>query len=281
MFRETSKILVTYGNYTLANWERLGGVAVAEKNGVDVYRALYKGLWICFLIFSRALGGGYVNFGVFALYGDPALADAMAVCFRLVMAIGVEQIIAFPKVARAYFGLMEILCTNHPKELARLDHPVFVRIIQSLQEGLQSHEVWMSSQSATSIDQLSAFRYTQTMKDTEWGRMVKAHVDQSPELFPTCLEIVIKTIIHVDCTNQWSLSRPLLPLILTNEEAYMRIKASMVHSQPTAEGRATVESAFNELMKGVQPNLESKNRDRFTQRVSVFRVSLRSARVMG
>jgi len=33
----------------------------------------YKGIWNCLTILTRALGGNYVNFGVFELYGDPAL----------------------------------------------------------------------------------------------------------------------------------------------------------------------------------------------------------------
>ena len=33
----------------------------------------YKGIWVCLAILTRALGGSYVNFGVFDLYGDPAL----------------------------------------------------------------------------------------------------------------------------------------------------------------------------------------------------------------
>ena len=33
----------------------------------------YKGIWVCLAILTRALGGNYVNFGVFELYGDPAL----------------------------------------------------------------------------------------------------------------------------------------------------------------------------------------------------------------
>lgn len=33
----------------------------------------YKGIWICLQILSRAMSGNYVNFGVFELYGDPAL----------------------------------------------------------------------------------------------------------------------------------------------------------------------------------------------------------------
>ena len=39
----------------------------------DPYGMRYKGIWLCLHILARALGGNYVNFGVFELYGDPAL----------------------------------------------------------------------------------------------------------------------------------------------------------------------------------------------------------------
>lgn len=277
MFRETSKILVTYGTHTLANWGRMGGLHSAVKSGgVDVYRSLYKGIWVCLTMFHRSLAGNYVNFGVFSLYGDPALSDAMGITFRMLMAPPLEEVMAYPKLARAYFSLLESLCQHHANEIAKLEHQMFVRIMQALTEGLQSHEVWMSSSSASSIDHLTAYRFKQTLKDTEYGRMMKAHVEQSPELFPTCLEVVFNTMLHVDCTNQWSLSRPLLGLILTNEEAFLRIKANTVHAQQTPERQGLVETAFAKLMKDIQPTLESKNRDKFTHQVTQFRISLRS-----
>lgn len=276
LFREASKILVTYGTHTLRNWERIGGAAIVEKNSaMDVYRMLYKGIWVCMQTFSRALGGSYVNFGVFALYGDPALQDAMSVCFRLMLAIPIDQVLAYPKVAKAHFGLVETLCSNHPKDIAELDHITFVRIVESLREGLQSHEVWMSSQSASAIDQLSAFRFQQTLKGSEHGRLMRAHVDQSPDLFPSCLEIIFNMIINVDCTNQWSLSRPLLTLILTNEETFVTIKARTIQAQ-APDRQPAVGAAFDKLMNDILPNLESKNRDRFTQQVTQFRLALRT-----
>lgn len=275
LFRETSKIMVTYGTHTLRNWERIGGAAGAKSRAMDPYRVMYKGNWVAMLLFSRALGGNYVNFGVFSLYGDPALQDAMAICFKIISAIPIDQLMAYPKVAKAHFALVEILCSNHPQEIAKLDHVTFVRIVESLRESLQSHEVWLSSQSASAIDQLSAFRFKQTLKGSEQGRLMLAHVEQTPELFPSCLEIIFSMIIHVDCTNQWSLSRPLLSLILTNEEAFMRIKTTTIQAQPP-EKQPNVGAAFDKLMKDVLPNLESKNRDRFTQQVTQFRLALRT-----
>lgn len=268
LFRETSKILVSYGTHTLQNWKRIS--ATAPKS-LDRYRFLYKGIWVCLSMFTKALAGNYVNFGVFALYGDPALSDAMSICFRLQEVIPLDELLAYPKVAKAYFGFIEVLCINHPKEVVELEHAMFVRVVSSLQEGLQSPEVWMSSQSAASIDHLSAFRFRQTLKDTPHGRMIQAHVSQSPALFSECLRIIFSMICHVDCANQWSLSRPLLSLILTNEEAFVRLKSELIQAQATAERQAAVSAAFDSLMKNIQPNIESKNRDRFTQQATQFR----------
>ena len=57
------QVLVTYGTRVLA----AGGPMK------DPYGQKYKGIWICLQILARALGGNYVNFGVFDLYKDPAL----------------------------------------------------------------------------------------------------------------------------------------------------------------------------------------------------------------
>ena len=55
-------MLVTYGSRVLG-----------LPPGTDPYGRRYKGIWLCLTILTRALGGNYVNFGVFELYGDPAL----------------------------------------------------------------------------------------------------------------------------------------------------------------------------------------------------------------
>lgn len=61
--------------------------------------------------------------------------------------------------------------------------------------------------------------------------------------------------------NQWSMSRPLLGLILLNEEQFARIRQDMIAQQPR-EKQAQLAHWFNGLMAGIEPNLLTKNRDR-------------------
>ena len=56
------QILTIYGQYVL----RIGQTS-------HPYTEKYKGIWLSLTILTKALAGNYVNFGVFDLYGDPAL----------------------------------------------------------------------------------------------------------------------------------------------------------------------------------------------------------------
>lgn len=46
-----------------------------------------KGISVCFLMLKAALCGSYVNFGVFRLYGDEALDNALNVFVKLLLSI--------------------------------------------------------------------------------------------------------------------------------------------------------------------------------------------------
>lgn len=46
-----------------------------------------KGVVVCFSMLKAALSGNYVNFGVFRLYGDSALDDALGIFVKLLLSI--------------------------------------------------------------------------------------------------------------------------------------------------------------------------------------------------
>lgn len=58
------------------------------------------------LPYPTALAGSYVNFGVFELYGDRALSDALDIALKMALSIPLADILAYRKVCFC-------LCTNH------------------------------------------------------------------------------------------------------------------------------------------------------------------------
>ena len=49
-----------------------------------------------------ALSGNYVNFGVFELYGDRALSDALDTALKMTLSIPMSDILAYRKVWKLF-----------------------------------------------------------------------------------------------------------------------------------------------------------------------------------
>lgn len=60
------------------------------------------------------------------------------------------------------------------------------------------------------------------------GELFLQVLEQHPGILQQILSTVLNVIMFEDCRNQWSMSRPLLGLILLNEEVRERIRAFKV-----------------------------------------------------
>ncbi|KAI3436525.1 hypothetical protein D9Q98_005942 [Chlorella vulgaris] len=267
LFREVSKVIVTYGSRVL----QLGPAG-------DPYGQKYKGIWICITILTRALGGNYVNFGVFELYGDPALKDALDMSLKLVLSIPLNDILAYRKVSKAYFALLDVLCHNHSNVIATRDTTTFAFLLNSLDAGLKSLDVSISSQCAAAVDNLAGYYFKHmpgSESPTPAAAAIAEHLRQRPELLPQILSTLFEIVLFEDCTNQWSLSRPMLSLILVNERIYGQLKQQIVASQ-MPDRQQHLAACLEKLMLDVQRNMEPKNRDRFTQNLTIVRHDFRT-----
>lgn len=58
------------------------------------------------------------------------------------------------------------------------------------------------------------------------------HVRATPMLFPELLHTLFEIVLFEECSNQWSLSRPMLSLILVNEQIYNDLKVRLPTGWP-------------------------------------------------
>ncbi|XP_021733858.1 exportin-7-like isoform X2 [Chenopodium quinoa] len=267
LFREVSKLIVAYGSRILS-----------LPNASEIYSFKYKGIWICLTILSRALGGNYVNFGVFELYGDRALADALDMALKMTLSIPLGDILVFRKLTRAYFAFLEVLFSSHIAFVLNLDTSTFMRIMGSLESGLKGLDTGISTQCASAIDNLAAFYFNNiTMGDAPSSPAaisLARHIAECPTLFPEILKTLFELVLFEDCPNQWSLSRPILSLILISEQIFTDLKTQILASQPVEQQQRLV-LCFDKLMADVSRSLDSKNRDKFTRNLTVFRHDFR------
>lgn len=267
LFREVSKLIVAYGSRILS-----------LPNAADIYAFKYKGIWISVTILTRALAGNYVNFGVFELYGDRALADALDIALKMTLSIPLADILAFRKLTKAYFAFIEILFNSHILFILNLDTNTFMHIVGSLESGLKGLDTNISSQCASAVDSLAAFYFDNiTMGEAPTSPAainLARHIADCPRLFPEILKTLFEIVLFEDCGNQWSLSRPMLSLILVGEQIFTDLKAQILASQP-ADQHQRLSLCFDKLMVDVTRSLDSKNRDKFTQNLTLFRNEFR------
>ncbi|KGN48009.2 exportin-7 isoform X4 [Cucumis sativus] len=267
LFREVSKLIVAYGSRILS-----------LPNPADIYAFKYKGIWISLTILTRALAGNYVNFGVFELYGDRALSDAMDIALKMTLSIPLADILAFRKLTRAYFAFLEVLFSSHIVFILNLDTSTFMHIAGSLESGLKGLDTNISSQCASAVDNLAAFYFNNiTMGEAPSSPAainLARHIVDCPTFFPEILKTLFEIVLFEDCGNQWSLSRPMLSLILISEQMFTDLKTQILASQ-AVDQHPRLSLCFEKLMADVTRSLDSKNKDKFTQNLTVFRHEFR------
>ncbi|KAL5971532.1 Exportin-7, partial [Taenia solium] len=83
----------------------------------------------------------------------------------------------------------------------------------------------------------------------------------------------LSSFMNEECKNQWSISRPLLVLILLNQDYFANLQRLVLNAVSPRQ-RSELEDIFRKLMENVDNNLYAKNRDKFTQNISAFRHAL-------
>jgi exportin-7 len=264
IFKEASALLHIYSNTQMT-----AGNSIPEDK---IYELKYKGYYICMNILGRSLAGNYCNFGVMSYYKDDAVDCALGAVIKMALSIRISDLLAYPKLGTAYFSLLEILFTNHCHTLSSLETSAFLHLTHSMEEAIKS--VVLNQQSVCSataaIGHLASYYFSQTQKNTPQAAMLTMHFRQDPDLFARVLNDLFSVALYEECSNQWSMSRPMLPLILVSPGFLDNYKQKLLTSV-TADKHAKLHEAFAKLMEGVEQNLEAKSRDKFTQNLAVFR----------
>ena len=263
LFRESSAIICSYGSRILA---------VPTKK--DDYIEKYKGIRLMLNTAICALGGGYVNFGVFALYNDAALQNVLDVSLQLCLQIPLDDVLTYVKLCRAYFGTIEMFFRNHLDVLSGLESNVFLQLVEANLEGLQSSDGAVISACTDTIDHVATYIFLNQNRDKPTLRRVQSHITSDPALLGKLLTTLCNSLLFNTASNQWALTRPIFTLILIAETAFADYQNQLIATQ-SPENQVKLAAEFARLTEGMQRTVEVTARDRFTQRLTVFRMNVR------
>jgi len=275
LFREISKALVNYGTRILT---------LTAIPADRLYIVKLKGVSTCFNMLKAALSGGYVNFGVMKLYGDTALENALKIFIKMLETIQQRDLLDYPKLGKSYYSLTEIVVEHHIDMVCNMDPQVFLYIISSVSEGLTALDLAISTGCCTALDHIVTYLFVNWQKFTKdelsnSALSNSAHptlkiLEHRPEMLQKMLTTVISIVMFEDCRNMWSMSRPLLGLILINEKYFEVLEERITRMLP-GDKQQQMAIYFRELMEEVERSLTTKNRDRFTQNLSTFRANVK------
>ncbi|KAK4380187.1 hypothetical protein RND71_002049 [Anisodus tanguticus] len=187
---------------------------------------------------ALALAGNYVNFGVFEIYGDRALADAFDIAMRMALSIPLADILAYRKLSGAYFTFLEIMMKNQIQVMLNLDSSSFTFIAGSLESGLKVLDANIKSQCASAVDNLATFYFE--------------HITAGES--PTT-PVALNLAQHLaDCPNIFL-------------EMFSNLRAQILSSQP-ADQQQRLSLCFDKLMADITRSLNQKNRDKFSNNLT-------------
>jgi len=265
LFRETSQIVCTYGS-------RILELPVQR----DLYTEKYKGIRLMLNVLTCALSGDYVNFGVFALYQDPALSESLKVSLGICMNIPIQDVLTYPKLSKAYFSFLEILFRNHLDVLSELDTDVFISLLSASHEGLQSSDIAVSALCASAVDHLATYMFLNMRREGKpTVQRIRVHMEAAPDILHHLMSTLFNSLLFTSHANHWAVTRPILSLLLASNNSFKAYQEHLMTTQGP-ENQARLVEEFKKLEQDIQPSVETSNRDRFTQKLTMFRLNVRA-----
>ena len=241
---------------------------------MELYKKRYKGIGIALNVLNSALGGNYVCFGVFSLYNDPALGQCVGCFAANGIVVPLDDVMSYPKLSKAYYGFIEIIFRSHKKTVFALETNVFMQLMNAIHEGLQASDATLSSLCANTIDHIATYYFVNSGKDKPEVHNMNKHLTAQPNLFTSLTATLFNLLLFGAPQNHWAVMRPMLSLMLASESSFTSYKEHLLSTQ-TPENQALLNEAFAKLLSDVNRSLDSANRDRFTQKLTAFRVTAR------
>ena len=238
---------------------------------------------------SCALSGNYCNYGVFALYNDSALQNALDVSLQVCLQIPITDVLAYIKLSKAYYAFLEILFRNHLDMLSGLDSSVFIQLVNCNHEGLQSSgmhicdfliffdlfvDLSVSALCASTIDHIATYMFLNQTKDKPTVQLIRSHISSEPDILHKLMSTLFNLLLFNSHANHWAVTRPILSLMLASEESFTDYQNGLTATQ-SPENQEKLREEFSKLTTDVQRSVDTANRDRFTQKLTIFRLNVR------
>ena len=251
------------------------------------YDEHYRGVALCLDPLTNCLCGDYLNFGVFALYGDPCFEAALQGALAVVCTVAPEEVVRFPKLAKSVYGFFDALARGQPGVLCALDPALFAKVAAFLLAGLSALDAATSSGCCSVLASVFAFYLRARARPAgSPSRAAAAGLEASlaarPRLFARLFDALVAIALFSDCQYLYTLARPLQHMCAVAPQQLADTQARFAACQPSDALRAQLGAAFAAfaadigapgsaaLVRSSSPALVQKSKDTFAQSLVAF-----------
>jgi len=135
-------------------------------------------------------------------------------------------------------------------------------------------ETQICSLCAASIDHIYSYIFLHQRRGKPTVLRIQEHLASEPSLGNELIATLFNSLLFSTHANHWAVTRPILSLLLASEDAFTYYQEQLVAAQPV-ENQSKLQQEFMKLTAEVQRSLETSNRDKFTQKLTLFRLSVR------
>lgn len=230
----------------------------------------------------------------------------MSLALQMCLSIPGVELQSYAKTFKPYYQFLDLTTKSHIRKLCELSHEQLARILANVEEGLCSFEISVSMQCCSIVDNIVTFLVENKPLpplangggpgpvDAGMGVAGPAGFGQSgpsnasfgqpqspeqeytvgflsnqPEALRKMLNIMFQLVMSGEFGSTWSISRPLLGLILLHQQEFLELKERLILQQ-LEERKEKLRNFFEDLMQNVEQNIGVRNKDHFTRQLYTF-----------
>lgn len=134
----------------------------------------------------------------------------------------------------------------------------------------------MSAQCASTIDHIATYVVlNQNRENKPTAQLIRTHMQSDPEIWYILMSTLFNNLLYASHANHWAVTRPILSLLLASESAFTEYQNQLISTQSSQENQEKLRDEFTKLTADIQRSLETVNRDKFTQKLTMFRLNVR------
>ena len=271
LFKWAAQVVQIMGTHFVNSWPRI--------QSLEQLLLMNSLLTASLTIWHRSLSGGFCNLGTFEVYDDPILEQTNEAVFQMIECGVSTDLFQHIKLYQAYFAFLDAISSVRPNYVCAQSTSRFIRLLQSIEAAMEQPGVSKTAMSSAcaSLHHICSHMYVQVTTQGQQLSLLSEHLQADPELLRRIMESLFHLLLFDERMNTWSISRPLLPLILLCPEKYHSFRTKTIEEHPK-ERSEVISRAFEELMTDLEKNLEPRTREKFAQNVSTFRNTMKTAK---